>query len=95
MLLAKLTFGNICNKTKVFEAPQPPILGEPGIKVPRGNKSVASSGFPLSKGDGRGIQGGFRGLSAPEIYYAIFRHQHPLSSGMLRKCDSADVTHLK
>jgi len=76
MLGLKLIFGHIFNKTKVFKAPQPPILGEPGFKVPRGIKSVASSGFPFSKGDGRGIQGGFRGHSAAEIYYAIFRHQH-------------------
>jgi len=66
--VAKLIFGDISNKMKVIEAPQPPILGEPGLKVPRGIKSVASSGFPLSKGDGRGIQGGFRGHSAAKIY---------------------------
>ncbi len=35
MLVAKLTFRNIGNRTKVFEAPQPPILGEPGLKVPQ------------------------------------------------------------
>jgi len=67
--VAKLTIGNIGDERKVIEAPQPPILGEPGLKVPRGNKSIASSGFPLSKGDGRGIQWGFRGHSAAKIYY--------------------------
>jgi len=35
MLVAKLTIGNICKNTKVIEAPQPPILGEPGVKVPQ------------------------------------------------------------
>jgi len=35
MLVAKLTIENIGYETKVIEAPQPPILGEPGIKVPQ------------------------------------------------------------
>jgi len=35
MLVAKLIFGDIYNKMKVIEAPQPPILGEPGFKVPQ------------------------------------------------------------
>jgi len=33
--VAKLTFGNIGYERKVIEAPQPPILGEPGLKVPQ------------------------------------------------------------
>jgi len=35
MLVAKLIFGNIYSKMKVIEAPQPPILGEPGLTVPQ------------------------------------------------------------
>jgi len=35
MLLAKLTIGNIGYERKVIEAPQPPILGESGLKVPQ------------------------------------------------------------
>jgi len=35
MLVAKLTIGNIGYDRKVIEAPQPPKLGEPGLKVPQ------------------------------------------------------------
>jgi len=41
MLLAKLISGNICGKTKVFEAPQPPIL------IPLANLTFGNKLFNL------------------------------------------------
>jgi hypothetical protein len=44
--MAKYTFGNTCDDTNAFEAPQPPILGEP------------EAGSPPELGDLGGLQPG-------------------------------------
>ncbi|NEP09070.1 MAG: hypothetical protein F6K14_02235 [Symploca sp. SIO2C1] len=88
--MAKLTLLNIVDETKVFQAPQPPILGELRLKVPRGIKSEASSGFPIEprakhllaspllRGTGGESQGDLGGFGVASRHYEIFRQQRPL-----------------